>query len=419
MSNVTTTERTLRDNLRSEIEDVGGELRRTLQAVLEAVAGSPPRPTRVARPIGLDKSLASRFVRAIGAESDLELMYIVPSPEGLRILADRAAQHASPGEIKEFLGAAQRFERLLNRVPGGRATIDAQISEESSLVRERSEHAARQAAFKSMSFLLGHYCETLSTSLFLVPSSNGRMVDGFEIQRRIGLRRMRPGTPMPLLSMFYAPEDERPHDAIVIESIDGPPGTQNPDDYLLREFSTDPLPEMTVLHETRIMTLVLAGEPSVHAPTLLSSAFRIRNGWRVQPDAKVQDVRGYILHVPARRLVRDVYVAESLYHGATPKISFLLPGPRGETPLPDEDGSRHYANVSLQAPIEALPGGSKAFSLAGSPNHSAALRHVLERAGHGGTTFRGWRCAINYPVPMMEMMWWLVHPSMPSREPLA
>jgi hypothetical protein len=415
LANVTTTERPLREDLRSEIEHVGGELRRTLQAVLSAVAGDPPRPTRVARPIGLDKSLASRFVRAIAADSDLELMYIVPSPEGLRILAERAGEHASAEEIRDFLAAAQRFEQLLNRVPGGRAAIDAQISEESSLVRERSEHAARQAAFKSMSFLLGHYCETLSTSLFLVPSKTGRRVDGIEVHRRLGLRRMRPGTPLALLSMHIAPEVESPHDTIVFESIDGPPGTQRPDDYLLREFSSDPLPEMTVHHEGKMSTLVLEGEPNVHAATNLSSAFRVRNAWSLEPDAKVQDLRGYVLHVPTRRLVRDVFVADTLYPGAAPRITFLLPGPRGHTPVPEDEDSRHYANVSLYAPIEALPRGSKAFSLSGSPNHAAAIRHVLERAGHGATAFRGWRCAITYPVPMVEMMWWLVHPSMGKR----
>jgi hypothetical protein len=81
----------------------------------------------------------------------------------------------------------------------------------------------------------------------------------------------------------------------------------------------------------------------------------MRNAWPLQPDERVQDVRGYILHVPTRRLVRDVFVADGLWTGAAPKITYLLPGPRGGTPRPDEDGLRHYANVHLTAPIETLP----------------------------------------------------------------
>ena len=43
-----------RGNLRQRIEDIGRELRAALSVVLEAVAGSTPRPTRVSRAIGLD-----------------------------------------------------------------------------------------------------------------------------------------------------------------------------------------------------------------------------------------------------------------------------------------------------------------------------------------------------------------------------
>src|SRR5262249_52314 len=123
----------------------------------------------------------------------------------------------------------------------------------------------------------------------------------------------------------------------------------------------------------------------------------------------------YILHMPTRRLVRDVYVADGIWPGATPKITYLLPGPRGDTPRPDEDGLRHYANVNLSAPVDALPPSTRPYTLPGSSNHHPAVRHVLERAGYRETSFHGWRCAINYPVPMMEMMLWLVHPEASAR----
>jgi hypothetical protein len=415
VTNLTVTEHPLREDLRTEIETLGRLLRQPLLAVLTAVAGGPPRPARIVRAIGLDKSLASRFVRAVQTDTDLELMYVVPSPEGLRILAERAADLAGRERTQEFLDAIQRFEQLLDRIPGGRASIDAQISEESSDVRERSEHAARQAAFKSMSFLLGYYCETLATTLFCVPSANGRTVDAIEVQQRIGLRRLRPGTPLALLSFYYLPEDVTPGETISFESIHGPKRSESPEDYLLREFSTNPLPELAVMRSGPISTLVLPGDPSVHAPTQLSSAFRIRNAWSLRPDERVQDMRGYILHMPTRRLVRDLFVADELWRGATPRITYLLPGPRGDTPRPDEDGLRHYANVNLSAPIEALPAGSRPYTLPGSPQHDAIIRHVLEAAGHGKTAFRGWRSSVTYPVPMMELMWWLVHPEAPPR----
>ena len=102
-----------RGDLRLRIEAIGRELRRAISSVLEAVAGPRPRPTRVARAIGLDKSLASRLVRSVRATSDMDLMHFVPSP-------------------------------------GGRASIDAQIAESSRVALEKREHIAKQASFKAM-----------------------------------------------------------------------------------------------------------------------------------------------------------------------------------------------------------------------------------------------------------------------------
>src|SRR5262247_2982360 len=85
-----------RGDLRLRIEASGRELRRAINSVLEAVAGPRPRPTRVARAIGLDKSLASRLVRSVRATSDMDLMHFVPSPGGLLIFADLARRRADP-----------------------------------------------------------------------------------------------------------------------------------------------------------------------------------------------------------------------------------------------------------------------------------------------------------------------------------
>ena len=47
------------------------------------------------------------------------------------------------------------------------------------------------------------------------------------------------------------------------------------------------------------------------------------------------------------------------------------------------------------------------------------IRHVLERTGHSMTRFRGWRCTMTYPLPLVEMLWWLSHPSIGATPPEA
>jgi hypothetical protein len=340
----------------------------------------------------------------------MDLMHLVPSPGGLRIFANLAARYADPASIGNLLRATERFENLLDTVPGGRASIDAQISESSNVALLKREHIAKQASFKSMSFLLGHFCDVVTTTLFLVPSPNGRRVDGIEIQRRIGLRRMRPSTPLVLMSIWGDPDDAVTENSISFETLDGHRGSGDPAAFLLSAFCTQPLPKLDVMQEDEMTALVLAGDPSLHAPSQLTSAMRIRNAWPLKPETPIQSLRGYVLHTPCRQIVRDVYIAESLYPDATPQVSFVLPGPRPSIRTPRENGSRHYSEVDLARSIEHRPAGPQSYEIPGVVNHSAVVRHVLERTGQSLTPFRGWRLAMTYPVSLVEMVWSLRHP---------
>jgi hypothetical protein len=405
-----------RDDLKQRIEATGHELRGAIAAVLEAVAGPSPRPTRVSRATGLDKSLASRLVRAVQNASDLELMHLVPSPGGLQIFAELSMRYADPASISNLLAAAERFGRLIDTLPGGRASIDAQISESSRVALAKREQIAKQASFKAMSFLLGHFCDVLTTTLFLVPSGDPRRVDGIEIQRRIGLRRMRPSTPLALLSFWGEPEDRMSENAITFDTLDGERGSSNPAGFLLPAFSTQPMGTFDIVQQGQMTTLVLAGNPALHTPSQLTSVFRIRNGWPFVPESRVHALRGYVLTTPCRQGVREVYIAESLYPDATPQLSFVLPGPPESKRPPEEDGSRHFSEVELTHAIEQRPLGRQGYDIPGLVNHSAVVRYVLERAGHGMTRFRGWRCAMKYPVPLVETVWWMSHPSVGSAQ---
>jgi hypothetical protein len=405
-----------RGDLEPRIEAIGRDLRVAVSTVLEAVAGPRPRPTRVARAIGLDKSLASRLVRAVQSSSDLDLMHLVPSPGGLQIFADLARRYADPASIGNLRTATERFEDLLDSMPGGRASIDAQISESSRVALEKREHIAKQASFKAMSFLLGHFCDALTTSLFLVPSANSQRVDGIEIHRRIGLRRMRPSTPLAFLSI-WGEGGEVSENAISFDTLDGERGVSNPTGFLLPAFSTQPMPDLDIVRDSEMATLVLAGNPSVHTPTQLTSVFKIRNGWAAAPEAQIHSLRGYVLTTPCRLGVREVYIAESIFPDAIPQVSFVLPGPAAVKRPPRGPGARHFTEVDLTRSVEQLPFGPHSFDIPGIVNHSAVIRHVLERAGHGLTRFRGWRCSTSYPVPLIEMMWWLSHPSLEATKP--
>jgi len=399
----------------TRIERLGGVLREALLPVLEQAAGKRPRLTDLTRTLGIDKSLASLLVRAANAPNDLELMHLVPSPAGLRILADSATRRARPSALARLRTAAGELQELIDSTPGGRAALDALISESSDVARERRERIARQSSFKSMSYLIGYFSDVLSTTFFVVPSGNGRTVDGIEINRRFGLRRLRPGTPVPILA--YAPWTEGGPTGEVtrLDSIEGGTDSPEPADLLIPEFSTRPLPPIEAVHEPSRTTFVLPGDAHAQEVERLAWAFRHRNGGPMQLGSGIHPLGDYLLHMPCRRLVRDLFIDESLYPGAVPRVTFVLPDANAHRRPPNEVGVRRYGDIHVSVSVEPLPRSDRAFTLSGFADHADVTRSVLERAGHAATRFRGWRCEMTYPVPLVQMSWWL---SVPMAKPI-
>lgn len=384
------------------IAEVAGGLRAALAPLVEHLAGSPPRPVRLTRGPGLDKTLASRLVQAARATSDGEFLHVVPSPTGLRMLLSAARGHAGEALLAPAEAAVERFQSLLDGLPGGRQALDAQLGERSRSVREKREHIARQAAFKSQSFLFGHYCETLATSLFLLPSATAGMVDMIEVHRRIALRRLTPATRIPLLSTHVMAEDPADAAAVVMTGLAGGP-VRAPADFLLAPASSAPLPALEVEQEGPTTTFLLgAGGPAM-TPVDLTTAFRMLRVDTVAQAAPYNVVRIYMLHTPCHTLVREVFLAPGLWPDAFPLVGFYLPGPTGTAAAMFDPGKPHYRQLNLTARIEQLPPGRAGFSDHPLSDQAVALEQALALAGVPAEGWRGWRCRMAYPVPLVEM----------------
>jgi hypothetical protein len=403
------------DVLAQRISQVASELQGTLTPLLEHLAGAPPRPMRLTRAHpgpGLDKSLASRLVQAAKAESDMQFLHLVPSPTGLRMLLDRVRELADATLIVRTEEAVERFQSLLDALPGGRQALDARMGESQASIREKREHIARQASFKAVSFLFGHYCETLATALFVFPSRTPGFIDLLEVHRRIGLRRLTPSAQLPLLSVHSGrePQEGEPPEPAADEpegpamaDVTGNADARDPTDFLVAAFSSDPLPPLQVVRDGPLATFLLAADKVDLNPLRLTSAFRVLRAEPLAQSARYRVLRNYMLHTPCRTLVRDVYLADGLWPDAFPQVGYFLPSPSG-TPAVDLDPSQpHFRRVNLTTRIEQRPHGSDGFVLPGIADQRATLEQVLERANQDAGAFRGWRCEMAYPVPLIEM----------------
>lgn len=381
--------------------EVAAELRGALVPLLQTVAGTPPRPVRLVQALGLDKSLASRLVIATRSDSDDDFLHQVPSPTGLRILLQRTEGVVDESLRRDLAAAVQRFETLLDTLPGGRQALDAHLGQQAPAIRDRREAMARQAAFKSVSFLFGHYGELLTTALFLRPGDTPGTVDAMEVHRRVGLQRLAPGMALPLLSVHAtAPAVGDP--AAALAPLGGPPGSQDPSDYLLPEGCTPTHPALERVTEAALCTFVLPADLAT-LPARLTTAWRVLRAAPLAPPGPWLLLRNHLLHSPCRTLVRDVFLADGLWPGARPEAAFSLPGPAGTPPVftpPDQPSLRR---INLNARFDALPPGDAGFELPAQRDHGGLLRLALQRAGWPPTAWRGWRCEMAYPVPLVEM----------------
>jgi hypothetical protein len=403
-------------SIEDRIRHVGVQIREGFLPIVQEVAGHTARPSWLVRRFHLDKSLASRLSRAFRTDDPFEFMHLVPAPTGLRIVLAAARRAKIDSEVCHQAEAGiGLFQALIDETPGGRATLDAAISASSQEARDRNERSAKQAVYKAMSYLLGLRCENIITSFIMQPSADGRMADAIDIHHRIGMRRIRPSAPMGLFSLRFHPpvDDSAPHPSI--ETLDGEPATEAYSS-ILREFSSDPLPDLEVFEEEDTTVVALSGdEPPLDSPFTISSALVVRNAMEMYRSPNCKDEgRGYLLNYPCKMVVRDVFIRDDLYVGSVPEITLRVPSPKGAviTRRPGLHGK--VDTVDLPTPIENLGLGLANIAVKEVPSYTALLHHAFERSGWDPARFRGYRTRIIYPIPMVLMSWWFSLPEPPG-----
>jgi hypothetical protein len=320
------------------------------------------------------------------------------------------AAEASGADVETCRGvraAVERFQRLLMELPGGRAGLDALTSKSVVEVRQRAERTAKQGVFKSMSYLLGFHCETITSALLLQPSPGGATVDGIDASLREGIQRLRPGTPVAVSSVDLTVETPR-DDAPRLETLDGRPPS-DPLSLFLPPFCEPSTPAIELFQAERHTIFALSDAASLQRPVTLTSAFFIRNGWLPhRAGDQLEEGRSYLLHYPCKLLIRDLFLRDDLYVGAEPQIRLEFPSPTGPArPQSATSVPIRLNTLDMSAPIEHLGRGLKNAAPPGVPQHGRLLAHLFEATGWDPERFRGYRTRIVYPVPMITMGWWI------------
>lgn len=387
--------------LESEIIAVAAALQRTLAAVVAEHPHAAAGPVALAQALGLDKVLTSRVLKALRQQDSVASLYFMPGPEPLRSLikaAERrglttAAHAAAAGQ------AVDAFAQLIDVRIGDRSLLDSILSAWIPEARAEFELRRKQAAFKAVSQLKGVQTDAIVATCILAPGDNPDLVDLVWVHGLTGLHRVRPGVLVKLASRRMSPEPS----ARRAQTLDGDLiGDDSPP--LIREFCSQPVPDIRVRRVGESLFYTLGGD-GFGAASAVDIFFADVNRSELQrhplprPDRPGGERGVYFfaeISVPAKALQLDLLVHEDLYPGKDPALRIHDTAFDGVAdPL---DARRDLDRIDMLESITSLGRGLSAVRAAGVPRYSELMQHAMTRCGYSAPQFRGYRCAIDYPL---------------------
>lgn len=366
---------------------LGDRLRSALASLVTALPPGPRTPTALARRLGINRVIASRLLNAIVRPDPLEVIQRLPGPESLRTIVRGCAELGVPRELTSTADdAIDDFAGAIGTLFGTRDALHAAISSQSGLLQARFELDSRYHVFKGMRQVLGIEAETWLTCMFFAPTLDDDVhLDVTTIHGALGMRRLRPDAN---LTFTFGPPYHEP-------GARSDPSRSSID---LRPYYTRaPAPLETDLVDGRLHHRLIHDALGRDAVVdMLAVSHNARGSQRFAPAARPRRGAAIFVDVPAKLLVCDVLVHETVFPGVTPELLVYVPGARG--PADPNDPRRDIDRISVQDRVVAVAAGADRFDLPEVPRYGAMVDLVSRAIAHPPESFRVFRLLMPYPV---------------------
>lgn len=387
--------------------DVARRLQEALGPIVRSCVGVSTRPATLARTLDIDRTLAARLLRALRSPDSAEILHEIPAPGGLRIFLEAAADRGTPKPLLDAAeSAVQVFEQFIDEFPGGRAALDAALGGVNAEIRARSARGASQAIHRSMTSLLGYQADVMLATALIQPSADGKTVDTAYILGKCGVRRLRASSPITVFG-WRGDATGTPPEQRRIETIDGDLQPELGSAYLLHDYCTRPTPPLSLYQSNDLYLYTLAESiPRVNDPVTLIGAQVVRNaGPRYQTEDTRFHWETHTPRFPCKVLLADVFVRDDALSDRVPTLTTTLHSIATGSPRPDAPAF-HLDDVEIDHALHQLGTGIGMAATADIPGYSTMLGSVFGRLGWDAGRFRGYRCRLQYPVPLVSLTFW-------------
>jgi hypothetical protein len=403
------------------------ECRQTLQDIrlglIEALAEArvdPAHPREAARQLGLDKSLMWRMSKIVSQPDVFQAVGNMPHRAGMGILCKAFRGAGVARETLERLEEAHtNLEALVSHHAGDRATFELVVRGlEGVDARGPALERDRKLAFRGNSALWSAQARAqLSTTVMAPNADDPSMVDVIHIFGLVDLRRFRSDVRWTLSRRQLFDDASQNVRAPSGEPLDPTSATQ--EFALIREFSSEDMPELIVEHVENELRASLPGGQVGRAGEMTALFGQIN---RALGSAHASETDRYAQTLtktltPAEHLHVDILVHEDLPWAMNPRAAIYG----------NLDGGEFHMGCGREG--FPLPFGETVVELgqglAGTATHvlpwyRSLLEWAFQRAGLDPADFRGFRFEMAYPpVPAQVILYSeLLPPVPPTNEAL-
>lgn len=424
----------LEHRLREQSLAICSALRTAIEGALEAGGtrrGSALRPVQLTSSLGLDKSLASRVVRALTTDDPLSSLHSIPTPQGLGLVANAARTCGAPvNDVEQLREVASSYRDLLDEFSGGRTDLEAALVGWLPEQRARALRDARRSVFRGMTTLAGTRSAALYEAHFLCPSAADPLggedsgTHGPHVERVVhrlhqDLRRLREGAHLPAFNLALKDASGRPSRVTtlggeIIGSGDGANGDWNAAGLLVEDVCSHPIPDLAAGPGGEAIEVSIPGSNlDVNQLSTMGCAWRTRSlasagagddGRPSGPGATV------CAEIPTEALVLDLFVHRDLALAGVPTVSLHTRpdwlGAKVPGPPPAHDPRR------TQAPsFQDLSRAAGGWASADVRSCAALAETVCREADLDVGEFHGYRMRVAFPLPSETFaIWWQVAP---------
>ncbi|MEQ9616869.1 MAG: hypothetical protein RLN60_02415 [Phycisphaerales bacterium] len=362
------------------------------------------RPATVAKALGVDNKLAWKVCRFVHDPDELTAFRHLPGAAGIELVL-RAASEAgiSTTHVSKVRRADLELREFVQRSAGDRHTFEVMVTSHAGIDARASLEQCRQL-YRAHAAVWGVRARVQAMTLFIRPSDvDETKLDIVQVSGLVGLERLRPSVPW-IVRVLRAGNDSGSESYRMIREPLDASGSESGGMPLLREFCSDPLPE---LHQFEDANGWIYDElaPSVPgragAVNCMTGEIHRRVVPRYREPENTQARYHMGVRTPVEASLFDVYIHKSLDHFGDMRMNVFgllenRPAWGGNETLGEPVLESASARVLGSPPVVATP------RLA---HYGQLIDRSLALCGWGpASEFRGYRAEVEYPPAPCKVM---------------